>query len=387
MAASSHTLSDRSGNFDIYVKPVTGGNAVQITTSSAQDIEPDWSPDGSSIVFRSDEDAGGLFVISPLGGQERRISRFGTRPRWSPDGTRILFAGAPVLPGSTATADLYTLTLKDPTPTAVLSNYIVKKTDLAEWAWYPDGKSVSVYSVQNSDGAWALSIVPLTVDGGTPRVYIDTAQLGLGEFRWLPDGRTLLAARDVNGISIISKVTIDDANRTLREVNRMTTSETDAVTPSTSADGTRVAFTSRTSSIRPWSYKLATRSGAPSVSREGTILVSDDGSTPHFAVSSDGRRLAYSFTQPGVQRDSLFVRELPSGRQLLFLSDDDQRNFPALSRDGLSVAYQWFRSRPSGYEGRLMVWRHDVGEMVIEAVASPKLVAPCDWTPDGTGIL
>src|SRR5215470_4788294 len=38
--------SDRSGNFDIWVQPVSGGDAVQVTRSAANDWQPDWSPDG-----------------------------------------------------------------------------------------------------------------------------------------------------------------------------------------------------------------------------------------------------------------------------------------------------------------------------------------------------
>jgi hypothetical protein len=46
-------VSDKAGNADIWVQPVAGGDAVQVTKSPAQDREPDWSPDGSTLVFRS----------------------------------------------------------------------------------------------------------------------------------------------------------------------------------------------------------------------------------------------------------------------------------------------------------------------------------------------
>ena len=87
--------SDKTGNFDIWVQPVGGGDAVQVTRSAAQDTQPDWSPDGSTLVFRSERDGGGLFLVPALGGVERQLTSFGTYPSWSPKGEEILFVDTP----------------------------------------------------------------------------------------------------------------------------------------------------------------------------------------------------------------------------------------------------------------------------------------------------
>ncbi len=45
--------SDESGRYHLWVMPVTGGNAVQLTAGSPADDGPRWSPDGTLIAFVS----------------------------------------------------------------------------------------------------------------------------------------------------------------------------------------------------------------------------------------------------------------------------------------------------------------------------------------------
>ena len=60
---------------DIYVVPTSGGMARQLTTSSAYDTRPLWSPDGKKIAFNSDREGSmDIFVIPAEGGTPRRIT-------------------------------------------------------------------------------------------------------------------------------------------------------------------------------------------------------------------------------------------------------------------------------------------------------------------------
>lgn len=60
---------------DIFTVATSGGEARQITSSSAYDSSPLWTPDGSRIVFRSNrEGSDDIFVVSANGGTARRIT-------------------------------------------------------------------------------------------------------------------------------------------------------------------------------------------------------------------------------------------------------------------------------------------------------------------------
>ena len=58
-----------------------------VTTDSLR--EPDWSPDGRTIVFAAND---GIWMIAVDGGSLRRLRERGGEPEYSPDGTRIVFA-------------------------------------------------------------------------------------------------------------------------------------------------------------------------------------------------------------------------------------------------------------------------------------------------------
>ncbi len=79
---------------DIYTMPATGGVATAILSGPAMQRSPQFSPDGRSVLYLSDESgADNIWVADPDGKNPRQISRetmaMITAPSWSPDGKAI----------------------------------------------------------------------------------------------------------------------------------------------------------------------------------------------------------------------------------------------------------------------------------------------------------
>ncbi|QZH75523.1 MAG: Tol-Pal system protein TolB [Erythrobacter sp.] len=84
------------GNTDIYrVSAEGGGTPLRLTDSPSIEVGGSYSPDGSQIVFESDQSgAQQCYVMNADGSNQRRISFFGGRcasPEWSPRGDQIAF--------------------------------------------------------------------------------------------------------------------------------------------------------------------------------------------------------------------------------------------------------------------------------------------------------
>jgi dipeptidyl aminopeptidase/acylaminoacyl peptidase len=71
---------------------------TQFTFGDKNDGQPQWSPDGKQLAFvRSDGDKSQIWVLPLTGGEARSLtkSKYGaTQPRWSPDGKTILFTSS-----------------------------------------------------------------------------------------------------------------------------------------------------------------------------------------------------------------------------------------------------------------------------------------------------
>ncbi|WP_297802741.1 amidohydrolase family protein, partial [uncultured Brevundimonas sp.] len=80
---------------DIYVMPITGGEARPILSGVAWEMQPKYSPDGRYIAFTSDRGGGdNIWVVNRDGSNPRQVTdesfRLVTQPEWTPDSQFIV---------------------------------------------------------------------------------------------------------------------------------------------------------------------------------------------------------------------------------------------------------------------------------------------------------
>src|SRR5580704_7731758 len=94
--------SNRAGNYDVYVIPVTGGKPRQLTFHSDDDQVVGWTPDSRKIIFVSTRGDGifpelrSLYEVPADGGMEQPVKTdWGNWASYSPDGAKMAFTRHP----------------------------------------------------------------------------------------------------------------------------------------------------------------------------------------------------------------------------------------------------------------------------------------------------
>ena len=383
--------SDQGGNFDIWVQPVGEGKSIQVTTSKAHDWQPDWAPDGSRLVFRSEREGGGLFVVPALGGEERKISAFGYRPRWSPDGSQILFYGSP-LREVTELPKVYVLA-PGGSPREVLAPFLGSFFSV-RIGWHPDGRRLSVWGRHRQAG-WSFWTVPLAgsqpvkseVEARVAQQLEETA-VTFADFRWSPSGRAVYFEGTAQEVKNLWKVAVDP--RTLRWMGgpeRLTTGAGIETEMGLSPDGTKLAFTIRNERIRLWSMPLDAAAGRLTGDGRPITAPGMDAILPD--LSPDGRQVA--FLAHRARKQEVWEKSLDDGREtLLAATAGFERAAPRWSPDRSRLVYR--RSRPSDAEA--MQLEHTLVLMPAAGGDEQPLTSPglrrenaYDWSADGQWIL
>ena len=332
-------VSDRTGDFEIFLKQVSGGPDINLTKNPADDVQPVFSPDGKQIVFVSSRSGasdlryegydlppmgGDIWIMSALGGAARRIAERGNFPSWSPDGSAILYTSGPAF-----AQKIYRVPASGGTPQDI--NFKFTGEGNPRFLLYPSYSSDGKWIVFESDGRTGF--------GGPRSIYAMKAEGG--DLQIVATGQR----------------------------------------PAWSADSSSIIFSSAEpgKNFSLWQVGFDLKQGKLS-GRPQPLTVSR-GRDTQPAMSQDGRRIAFSgidlsFNVETIAFDAESARvtgtpePLTSGQRISF--------FQSFSPDGKAVAFESRQGVAS------QIWRLDRGSMPTQLTSEPNSEDTFPrWSPDG----
>jgi Tol biopolymer transport system component/DNA-binding winged helix-turn-helix (wHTH) protein len=345
---------------DLYIKQVAGGQPIRLTFDGAPRATPNFSPDGSKIVFRSNRDGGGIYEIPAFGGEVRLLARDGWSPKFSPDGSQVAYwIGAPnvavTVPGGGA---VWMVPAAGGLPRRVGANFTSARYPI----WSPDGKHLLLigYTSENANEKSALDWWLVPVNGGQPiqvGIYESLVRAGLEATDvdnnpagtlgfpsvprpgcWLDQNRVIFSTASGDTWNLW-ETSVSREGKVTGVFKRLTAAPGNEGTPSCTSDRA-LAFANVKIQQDVWWLPFDLDHGKP----KGVLqqIAGTPGVRDHASLSDNGRYLAFASTQSGHM--NIWLRDLASGSESHVTSSMFVQRYPVVSPSGGRVAFSSFEN-------------------------------------------
>jgi Tol biopolymer transport system component len=362
---------EKDDNQDIYVKLIGAGTPLRLTTHPDADSSPAWSPDGRFVAFFRQSATGGAYYLVPsLGGAERKLADAYTRQTalgrlldWSPDGKFLVVADQVAPEESRPSIVLISVESgRESTLTSPPGPY------LASPAFSPDGKRLAF---AQGLGYLAHDVYVAPVAGGEPRRLTFDDRI-VGGLTWTADGREIVFSSNRGGLYTLWSVSASGgAPEPLSAVGE------DAFQPSTSRQGSRLAYLRRRRNTNVW---RTVGPGWTGPKGPPTKLISSTREQMDQDISPDGRRIAFRSNRSGSFEIWICDSDGSNPIQLTSLGAPNSGT-PRFSPDGRRIA---FDSRKEGHSDIYLIGAE--GGAPLRLTTEPFENSVPSWSRDGRWI-
>jgi len=367
------------GNYIIYTKSVNGfqhiffqriggGNAIDLTKDSKVDnYQPSFSPDGELIVFRSERDGGGIFLMGSTGESVRRLTNFGYNPTWSPDGKKIIFATESVEhPYSRgAVSQLWSAEINDGKIQKLYNG------DAVQPSMSPNGKWIAYWGLPEGTGQRSIWLIPTS--GKSPTMITNDDYINWSP-TWSSDGKYIYFSSNRGGSMNLWRVKInEETGKVLSGPELVTTPSLYCAMAKMSRDGKKIIYVS--AEIRDNIYKIDFDPNREKFSGLPIPVTKGSKQFIYMDIKPDNKWIAVSSS--GQQEDIYIMKTDGSG--ILKLTNDiyKDRN-PQWSPDGKTLLF--YSDRSGKYES----WKIDAdGSNLKQLTSTSEIVSVPRWFPNG----
>src|SRR5437870_5394045 len=434
-------VSNRDGNYEIYIMNTDGTGATRLTSNAASDALPTWSHDGTKIAFERGyfTTAGQIYVLDAdschecIGTPPTNLSQSAssnTTPDWSPDGTKIVFATNRdgnyelyiINPDGTGVTRLTSNTVSDREPSwqpisvTPLPGISINDVTLPEGG--SGTKSFDFTVTRSGDTSGTSSVNFATADGTATVANSDyvansgTLSFAAGEttktITIVVNGDTTVEPdetftvnlsncvgciiTDSHGVGTIlvgqavsngkiAFVSNRDGNNEIYTMNvdstgvaRLTVNVASDVNPTWSPDGTKIAFVSN----RDGNNEIYTMNADGTGVTRLTTSTSDDSSP---AWSPDGSKIAFQTNRDSFSNPEIYVMNVDGSGQTRLTVNTFSDLTPAWSPNGTKIAFSTNR------DGNFEIYTMNAdGTGATRLTSNPALDANPTWSHDGTKI-
>ncbi len=323
-------VSNRDGNYNIYVTLIHGGNLVEVTHDANMKARPMWSPDGATLAYSRLNHSGlpDIWEVPALGGTARRLILNATDPAWSPDGHSIAYQNM-------ADNSIWVSGASGENARSVTS---VPKTEWRDTQprFSPDGREIAF--IERANGPYGeLAIVDPT--SGKVLQLTNDGALALSP-AWSPDSRYIYFASSRGGTLNIWKIAAEGG-----EPQQITSGQGDDAQLDVSSDGKKIVFST-------WRINgnIARLDLTAKNSQQTPKLLTTDPARDQLApaYSPDGKLLTYFSNLKGAEKEGIWISDADGSNPVELVQDDRVNVFPSFAPDGQSVIFQAFSDLRSG---------------------------------------